>query len=129
MDEMEGSKYFSSIDLASGFLQLEIHEDDRHLTAFRDADGKLYEYVRCGFGLKTVPSAFANYVGGRLLPVKDKGIKNWLDDIAIPSKTLEDQWGLLRETLECLRQGRLTVNRQKSHFCQSVMEFVGMIVG
>ena len=41
-------------------------------------------YVRWGFGL-TVPSAFANYVGGRLLPVKDKGIK-----------TLEDQWGLLR---------------------------------
>ena len=34
MDEMEGSKYFSSFDLASGFLQLEIHEDDRHLTSF-----------------------------------------------------------------------------------------------
>ena len=72
MDEMEGSKYFSNIDLVSGFLQLEIHEDDRHLTAFRDADGKLYEHVRCGFGLKTVPSAFANYVGGRLLTVKDR---------------------------------------------------------
>ena len=28
MDEIEGSKYFSIIDLASGFLQLEIHEDD-----------------------------------------------------------------------------------------------------
>ena len=123
MHEMEGSKYLSSIDLATGFLQLEIHEDDRHLTAFRDADEKLYEYVRCGFGL-TVSSAFANYVGGRLLPLKDKRIKNWLDDIAIPSKTLEDQWGLLRETLECLRQRRLTVNLQKSHFCQSVMEFI-----
>ena len=123
---MERSKYFSSIDLASGFVQLEIHEDDRHLTAFRDADGKLYEYVRCGFGLKTVFSAFVNYAGGRLLTVKDKGIKNWLDNIVIPSKTLENQWGLLQETLECLRQGRLTVNLQKSHFCQSVM--VGMIV-
>ena len=70
MDEMKGSKYSSSIDLDSEFLQLEIHEDHRHLTAFRDADRKLYEYVRCGFGLKTVPSAFANYVGGRLLPVR-----------------------------------------------------------
>ena len=129
MDEMEGSKYFSSsIDLGSGFLWLEIHEDDRHLTAFRDADGKLYEYVRCGFGLKAVPSGFANYVGGRLLTVNDRGIKNWLDDIPIPSKTVEDQWGLLRQTLECLRQERLTVNIQKSHFCQSVMEFVGMIM-
>ena len=101
MDEMEGSKYFSSIDLASGFLHLEIHEDDRPLMAFREADRKLYEYVRCGFGL---------------------------NDIAIPSKTLEDQWALLPETLECLRQGLLTVNLQKSHLCQSVIEFVGMIV-
>ena len=67
-------------------------------------------------------------MGGRLLPVKDEGIKNWLDDITIPSKTLEDQWGLLRETLECLRQGRVTFNLQQSHFCRSVMEFVGMIV-
>ena len=71
-----------------------------------------------------MPSAFANYVGGRLVPVKEKGIKNWLDDIAISSKALEDQWGLLRETLECLRQRRLTVNLQKKHFCQSVMKFV-----
>ena len=76
MDEMKRSKYISSIDLTSRFLQLEIHEDDRHLTAFRDADGKLYECVCCGFGLKTVPSAFANYVGGRLLTFKDRGIKN-----------------------------------------------------
>ena len=85
------------------------------------------QYVRCGFGL-TVASAFTNYVGGRLLPVKDKGTNNWLDNIAIPSKTFEHQWGLLREMLECLRQERLTVNLQKSHFCLSFMEFVGMIV-
>ena len=84
VDKMQGSKYFPGIDLASGFLQLEIHEDDRHLTAFRDAGGMLYEYVRSIFGLKAVSSAFANYVGERLLPVKDAGTKNWFDDIAIP---------------------------------------------
>ena len=54
-DKMDQSAYFSCLDLASGFLQLTIHEADRHLTAFRDAEGKLWEYVRCGFGLKTVP--------------------------------------------------------------------------
>ena len=62
-DEMDQSAYFSCLDLASGFLQLTLHEVDRHLTAFRDAEGKLWEYVRYGFGLKTVPSAFANNVG------------------------------------------------------------------
>ena len=50
-NEMDQSAYFSCLDLASGFLQLTIHEADRHLTAFRDAKGKLWEYVRRGFSL------------------------------------------------------------------------------
>ena len=50
-NEMDQSAYFSCLDLASGFLQLTIHEADRHLTAFRDAEGKLWEYVRRGFSL------------------------------------------------------------------------------
>ena len=74
LDEMEGSVRFSSIDLASGFLQLEIHGDGRYLTAFHDADEKLSGYVGCGFGLKTVPYAFVNYVGGQIIEVKSKGI-------------------------------------------------------
>ena len=41
-DEMDQSAYFSCLDLASGFLQLTLHEVDRHLTAFRDAEGKLW---------------------------------------------------------------------------------------
>ena len=40
-DEMNQSAYFSCLDLASGFLQLTIHEADRHFTAFSDAEGKL----------------------------------------------------------------------------------------
>ena len=62
-------------------------EVSMHLTAFRDAEGKRWEYVRCGFGLKAVPSAFANYVGGSILGVKKKGVRNWLDAIIIPTRT------------------------------------------
>ena len=39
-DEMDQSGYFSCLDFASGFSQLTIHEADRYLTAFRDAEGK-----------------------------------------------------------------------------------------
>ena len=53
-DEMVQSAYFSYLDLASGFLQLTIHGADRYLTAYRDAEGKLWEYVRCAFGFKPV---------------------------------------------------------------------------
>ena len=127
-DEMDQSAYFSCLDLASGFLQLAIHEADRHFTAFRDAEGKLWEYVRFGFGLKTVPSAFANYVGGSIMRVKKKGVRNWLDDMIIPTRTFEQQLELLRETFDCLRQGKLSVNLPKSEFCFSVVEWLGMVI-
>ena len=102
-DEMDQSAYFSCLDIVSGFLQLTIHEADRHLTAFRDAEGKLWEYVRCGFGLKTAPSAFVNDVGGSVMELK-KGARNWLDDILIPTPTFGEQLELLREIFDCLRQ-------------------------
>ena len=127
-DEMGQLAYFSCLDLASGFLQLTIHEADRHFTAFRDAEGRLWECVRCGFGLKTVPSAFANYVGGSIMGVKNKGMRNWLDDIIIPTRTFEEQLKLLRETFDCLRQSKLLVNLPKSEFCFSVVEWLGMII-
>ena len=71
-DEMGRPNCFTCLDLASGFLQLTIRESDRHLAAFRDAEGKLWEYVRCRSGFKTVPSAFETYVDGQLVPVKMK---------------------------------------------------------
>ena len=44
-------RYFTQIDLAAGFRQLPIAEKDKHKTAFRDADGQLWEFNRAGFGL------------------------------------------------------------------------------
>ena len=124
-DKMDQSAYFSCLDLASGFLQLTIHEPDRHLTAFRDAEGILWEYVRCGFDLKTVPSAFTNYVGGIIMEMK-KGVRNWLNDIIIPTRTFEEQLELLRETFDCLRQNKLSVDLPRPEFCFLVVEWLGM---
>ena len=63
---MRGSTCFTSIDLASGLTQLEIAEEDKDKTAFRDAHGELWDFNRCGFGLKTIPSGIAAYVGEAL---------------------------------------------------------------
>lgn len=63
-----------------------------------------------------------------MVQVNERGIENWLRDIAIPTIPIEDQLGMLRRPLKCLRQGRLTFNREKSQFCQTVIELVGTIV-
>ena len=105
-----------------------IHEAGRYITAFGDAQGKVGEYVRCGFGFRTVLSAFANYVGGSIMPVEKKGVQNWLDDITIPTRTVEEQLDLIRETFDSLRRSRLSVNLPKSKFCFAVVERLGLII-
>ena len=125
---MDQSACFSCLDPASGFLQLTIHEAERHLTVFRDAEGKLWKYVRCGFGLKTVPPAFANHVGGSIMGIKKIGARNWLDDMIISIRTFEQQLELLWETFDCLGKRKLSVNLPKSELYFSVVEWLGMII-
>lgn len=72
----DGAGYFPSTDLALGFTQLDIAEDDTHKTAFRDAYGELWEFNRCDFGLKTLPSCFAAHAGEVLGLLKRRGVRS-----------------------------------------------------
>ena len=117
-----------SIDLASGFTQLEIAGEDKHKTAFRDAYGTLWELNRRGFRLKTLPAGFAAFVGGALGLLKGKGVQNWLDDIIIYTQQVEGHLDLLRQVLEKLSRAGLSVNFFKSWWCCPQQEFVGMVV-
>ena len=127
-DGMKGAGCFTSIDLASGFTQLEIAEEDKHKTAFRDAHGTLWELNRCGFGLKTLPAGFAAFVGGALGSLKGNGVQNWLDDIIIYTKQVEGHLDLVKQVLEKLSTAGLSVNFSKSWWCCPQQEFVGMVV-
>ncbi|CAM9700258.1 unnamed protein product [Sphacelaria rigidula] len=123
---LAGSKYFTSVDLSSGFFQLEVAKEDRHLTAFRDAKGHLWQYQRCGFGLKVLSATFHRTVSEALLPAK--GVKNWLDDILWPSATFASHMAGLRVVLHCLLTAGLTANFQKSQWCTQQQDFVGMTI-
>ena len=125
---LSGNSWFTSIDLASGFFQLPIVEADRHKTAFRDAFGQLWEYVRCGFGLKVLPPAFASMVVDLLGDLKGKGVENYLDDILIYSTDFDSHLALVAAVLSRLQEGGLSVNFAKSRWCCASLEFVGMVV-
>ena len=65
---LKGKRYLTQIDLAFGFHQLPIAENDKHTTTFRDADGQLWEFNRAGFGLTVLPAAFTRIVKTALAP-------------------------------------------------------------
>ena len=58
LDSLQGSQWFSSLDLKSGYWQVEMGEESKPLTAFTLGSLGFYEYKRMPFGLTNAPAAF-----------------------------------------------------------------------
>lgn len=129
IDHMKGSKFFSPLDLASAYHQLELKEKDKHKTALRDPTGRLLESNVCSFAIITIPVVFSATLGDNLKEVLDKVVDKWLDDIVLYTEMLEEQFRLLRKALSLLQKGRGTVHFHKSEFFFPELEFLGVMVG
>lgn len=105
------------LSLSSELLQLINQEEGRHLTVFRDAEGKPWAYVRYGFALKIVPSRWA-----KRHESQGKWSEQLAQDIVISTRTVENQLDFTRETFVCLRENKLSVNMPRSEFCFAVVE-------
>lgn len=57
-----------------------------------------------------------------------KGVGSWVDNMPIPTKTVEEQHVLLRETFHYLREGRLSVTLPKSEIFKASVEWLGMVI-
>ncbi len=123
-DRLQGSKYFTKLDLRQGYHQIRISESDIEKTAFRCRYGH-YEYLVMPFGLTNAPATFMHLMHQILRPFLDKSVIVFLDDILIYSKTLEDHQRQVREVLELLRQNKLCAKESKCEIYQRSVEFLG----
>ena len=76
--------------------------------------GQLWEYVRCGFGLKILPPAFASMVAGLLSELRGNGVENYLDDILMYTKGFDEHVALIEVVLSRLQSAGPSVNLLKS---------------
>ena len=127
-DKLVHAKYFSKIDLRTGFYQIPIAEQDRHKTAFITSQG-LFEYNVLPMGLCNSPAIFMQLMNDTFREYLGKSVLVFLDDIIVFSNTLEEHEQHLRLALKQLRDQRLYVKLSKSELCTDEVEFLGHHVG
>jgi hypothetical protein len=127
-DKLANAKYFSKIDLRTGFYQILIAAEDRHKTAFVTGQGQ-FEYTVLPMGLCNSPGVFMALMNDTFREYLDKFVLVFLDDIIVYSDTLEEHERHLRLALQRLREQRLYAKLSKSALCQTEVEFLGHYVG
>jgi hypothetical protein len=128
LDTFQKSEWFTSLDLVSGYFQVEMEERDIEKTAFITNEG-LYEYTVMPFGLCNAPATFQrmmHMVLGDLIYTK---APVYIDDVNVHSKTFEQHLQDLEEVFDRIRKANLKLSLEKCHFCFQEIKFLGYIVG
>jgi hypothetical protein len=121
-------KYFSTLDLASGYWQIDLEEHSKSKTAFITQDG-LFEFNVMPFGLHNAPSTFQRAMQEVLRGLNWKFVLCYLDDVIIFSSSFEEHLGHLRQVLDRLRIAGLKLQPKKCTFGQREVKYLGHIVG
>ncbi|KAK3106184.1 hypothetical protein FSP39_014461 [Pinctada imbricata] len=116
--------FFSTLDLKSGFYQVEIDEKSRPYTAWRCHIGS-FQFRRLPMGLKNSPATFQRLMETVLRGSNFKFCLIYLDDIIVYSRTFPEHLKHLKEVFERLRSSGLKLNPGKCSFARKEIKYLG----
>ena len=127
LETLAGMQYFSTLDLKSGYWQVEMAPEDKEKTAFVTSSG-LWQFTIMPFGLCNAPSTFERLMDKVLTGLPPTVALVYLDDILVPGRSLDDAIANLREVLHRLRQANLKLSPKKCVLFQEQVTYLGHVV-
>ena len=125
--QLQGARYFTSLDLQNGYWQIPLTGDAIPKTAFSTRYGQ-YEWMVMPFGLCNAPASFQRAMNDILRPYLDKFCMVYLDDILIYSRTEKEHKRHVHKVLKALEKARMILNLDKCKFNQCSVRFLGHII-
>lgn len=128
LDTLQGAKYFTKLDLMSGYHQIRIAEADIYKTAFRCKYGH-YEFKVMPFGLCNAPATFQMLMNEILKPYLFDFVVVYLDDILIFSKEKDKHIEQIDKVFRAIQEAGLRLNLKKCEFNRTEIDYLGFVVG
>ena len=127
LDEIGKAKFITTLDLAKGYWQVPLAEEDREKTAFTTPNG-LYQFLTMPFGLSGAPATFQRMMD-EVLRGLNSFVGVYLDDIVIHSGTWEEHIAQLEEVFTRLKGANLTIKLKKCVFASDNCTYLGYKIG
>lgn len=128
IDRLGKSVYFTSLDMATGFHQIPMDPESIHMTAFVTPEGH-FEYLKMPYGLSNAPVVYQKIIANTLSSFIAAGkVYVYIDDVLIPSMTIEEGLETLREVLQTLTDAGFAINLKKCTFLAREIEYLGRTI-
>ena len=128
IDELRGAKFFSKIDLKSGYHQIRVREQDIPKTAFRCHYGH-FEFLVMPFGQTNAPATFQSCMNHIFRSHLRNFVLVFFDDILIYSRTWEEHLQHIEAVLRILEEQQFYVKLSRCEFGMMKMLYLGVIIG
>ena len=125
---VHSSNWFSSFDLAQGYLQLAMEESDIKKTAFRASSMGLYRFTCMPFRLSNAGSSFCHLMEQCLGDQQFVSLLLYLDDICIFAPTIDKMLDHIQLVFDSLKKFNLKIKPKKCQFFSTSVLFLGHVL-